>query len=344
MSEIKSLLDEGLAGFQPVDQWFVRVLERVRRRQRRHRIGAALVAFILVGTAAVGLWYSFSPLTGRPAGKDSLGTYRDSRFDWTFRYPIRMQTGHFEGGGEFEVDGQWVANFSAGITGTCCPSPNMSRFRNFPPDGVAFMLWFGQRLPVRPLQDSQLPLSLSMFAPSQPYVGGAEPHPLYLSFAADGTYFSAAVWFGPRASSVDRSAIADVIASIRFPSLRPGTWADGRWVIGPASPYPVGSITGFIVPGLQGLPSVAYYLAHAPSGFAVVPQQYVHGTTKCGVVVLAGSFACQEPSLRWDLTGHLEGGADATDMACVPPATTFDGMLLVGTFLGDASDIGNHCG
>jgi hypothetical protein len=188
--------------------------DRGASRLWRLGTGTALLALIVLAAA------------GPRAGALDSGTFVDQKFGWTLQYPRGFQLGTFSTGGLFESDGVWVANFDAAVTGTCCPIPNISAFRRFPADGAAFMLWFGQRLPSRlPKADSALPLTPERLLPTQPYVGGAEPTPLFLSFAADGIYFATSVWFGPAASAADRRSVADILGSVRFPHLRAGGWS-----------------------------------------------------------------------------------------------------------------------
>jgi hypothetical protein len=307
----------------------------------RWRAGTAVLAIALAALFA-----------GSDVRGSTAGIFLDQKFGWTLKYPGRFRLGTFQGGGGFEFDGAWVANFDAGVTDSCCPIPNMTKFRQFPADGAALMLWFGEGIPGRlPREDSRLPLTIDKLQPIQPYVGGAEPIPHYLSFVADGVSFSASVWLGSSASAADRLSIAETLASVRFPHLRAGSWSDeGQlWVLGKASSYPLGSITGFVVPSSSRQPlTVAYYLAHADAGFFVVQQRFFEGSFSCAITPRGFGFVCPNSALSWNAEGGLvdgQGTPNAEDMACSMPELTFDGTLLFRPYYGPPSYVGRgSCG
>jgi hypothetical protein len=194
------------------------------------------VAIVVLAIAGYGLWRlgALGPqLVGRMS--DGWNQYRNERFGWTVRYPARMLLGDFESQGMFSSDGVWIANFRAN---TGASHDDLRHLRtDFPRDGVLFQLWWGQRFP-DPFDepDTPFPLSLDSFERIPPYVGGKEPRPLYKSFIQGGTGFSAAVWIGPAATHTDRLAMADIVASVRFPEAFAGethtyTDPDYGWTI-----------------------------------------------------------------------------------------------------------------
>src|SRR6266545_1070563 len=237
-----------LAGVRPAADLWERALGGSRlpdpapHPRRSRLLPAAIVLLILVGAGVV-TWRAFSSIHPGPAD-EPLVTYADPRFGWTLRVPRGLLVREFTSGGFFESSGLMVSNFPTtphGGNGT----PDMSGLRDFPATGVAVQIWFGQRLPVPPPPGNDpLPLDPRSFREIRPYVGGREPTPLYVTFAEDGFYFSAAMWFGPDASVEDRMAIETVLRSLEFPQLREGTiWQNRYYVLGPADRYAVGSVT-----------------------------------------------------------------------------------------------------
>jgi hypothetical protein len=202
------LWERALAGPQP----------QASNHRVSSRVGVMTVALVAVAVAGYGLWYGLGTLGRQPAGsgRDEWKQYRNPRFGWTVKYPARMLSEHFESRGLFTSDGIWIANFQAD---TSASAEDLRHLRKgFPRDGVLFQLWWGQRFPVHSDEpDTQLPLSLDTFEQIPRYVGGKEPRPLYKSFFQGGTPFSLAVWVGPEATAADRQAMADIVASVRFP-------------------------------------------------------------------------------------------------------------------------------
>ena len=153
-----------------------------------------------------------------PAG-DGWIVHKDPHFDWIIRYPEHMLAGHFASDRRDRVvsDGIWVANFAARSSARLT---DLRRLRTeFPPDGALFQFWVTYALSSGPSSapDTLLPLSLGSLEPLKPYAGGAEPIPLSTIVTRRGSWFYVEVWLGPEASSQDRDAIADVLASISFP-------------------------------------------------------------------------------------------------------------------------------
>jgi hypothetical protein len=79
MAELKDLLKEGLGRFDPsADRGLERTLRRVHRRQRNRRITAALVALLVFGGTATGIWAWVEkggravPAAPRPSVTESL--------------------------------------------------------------------------------------------------------------------------------------------------------------------------------------------------------------------------------------------------------------------------------
>lgn len=83
-------------------------------------------------------------------------------------------------------------------------------------------MWWGLRFPspsVLIRESDPFPLDLGPFEKSAgTYPGGSEPPPSYWTFKANGELFNLAVWIGPKASTGDRQAMEEVVASINFPT------------------------------------------------------------------------------------------------------------------------------
>ena len=72
MPELHDLLERRASRYEPPPDLFDRVLDRHRRRDRKRRIGAAVVALALVGAASAGLARALTSGPGpRPAGQPS---------------------------------------------------------------------------------------------------------------------------------------------------------------------------------------------------------------------------------------------------------------------------------
>jgi hypothetical protein len=65
MSDLKQVLDRGLAGYAPAADGLERTLARSRRRLRNQRVGAAVLALVVCGGALLGLWEAFRPAATR---------------------------------------------------------------------------------------------------------------------------------------------------------------------------------------------------------------------------------------------------------------------------------------
>jgi hypothetical protein len=314
------------------------------------RFAAALVALAVVGASTYGLVRAFGPTAGHVVAGSQASRYVDPRFGWEIRYPRGMVAGHFESEGLFTSDGARLTNFPPDLRAPSTGTPAMGWLRSFPADGVALQIWFGERLPgVPPLRDSEFPLLPTSFDPTRPYVGGAEPPPLYRVFFADGFSFSAAVWIGPQASLADRQSIWDVVRSLSLPSLAEGTiWQERYYVLGPASRFPIGSVTAFSASSLPRDESSfskpeGFYLVNAPRAFYVVKQVFqnpVSPSTMCTVAFDHGAsqFFCPGTDLRWDRVGQPLGvhAGDGPDWALPLHVATVaqDGHILFSPFFG----------
>jgi photosystem II stability/assembly factor-like uncharacterized protein len=72
MPEERAVLDEGVAGIDPLPDSYERVLRRARRRRVRRRVGVGLLAAVMFGGAAAGLWLGFFSANPRPVQRGSV--------------------------------------------------------------------------------------------------------------------------------------------------------------------------------------------------------------------------------------------------------------------------------
>lgn len=294
-------------------------------------IAAALaVTVVVVGTLAV--VRAFGP-PARPPGSvvnHRAGRFTDPVFGWTIRVPAGLRARHFQVPClHSPVAGVRVTSFTPDLRAPSAGIPPMGWLRSFPADGVAVQIVYGCSLPFpAPLRDSAFPLSPSSFHRTRPYVGGNEPHPWSCDCYGDGISFNVTVWIGRRASPAEQQAGWAVVRSLRFPALREGTiypalrarniYGDTYYVLGPASRYPVGSVTTFPAASLPGSRAIAshvpggFYLIHAPRAFYVIDRLFQMPTkpyTKCTLAFDASAFQfyCPGTDLRWNRVGQPLG-------------------------------------
>lgn len=191
------------------------------------------------------------------------------------------------------------------------------------------------------------------FGHIRPYVGGAEPPQRYGSFLVDGIEFAAAVWIGPAATRTHQRAIWRVVRSLRFPRLREGTiWQNTYYVLGPASRYPLGSVTLFRRSALPHDPSLfrlsgGFYLAHfTPASHSLAPYaqpiygieqvftspEPPHPTCKVAFDRKDLQFFCPGTDLRWDRTGEAiaaHAGSANWELFALRVTKAEDGNLLI---------------
>jgi hypothetical protein len=348
-----------------------RVLRGPRREPlRAHRAWpviapiAAAIAVAAVVVGVFGLVRAFGPAGRRPASVVGYrpGRFVDPVFGWTIRVPAGLRARHFQVPCiHSPVAGVRVTSFAPDLRAASTGIPPMGWLRSFPADGVAVQISYGCSLPFpAPLRDSAFPLSRSSFHRTRPYVGGTEPHPWYCGCYGDGISFAATVWIGPRASRAEQQAAWAVVRSLRFPALREGTiypalgarriYEDTYYVLGPASRYPVGSVTTVLASSLPGSRAIAahvpggFFLIHAPRTFYVIHRQFQEPTKpyiKCTLAFDARAFQfyCPGTDLRWSRVGQPIGararpGQDL-HLPLAPATVAQDGHVLFSPFWGD---------
>jgi hypothetical protein len=326
-----------------------------RRRVRMTAVGI-LTATAVVLAAIFVPWPRLAPLFGTGPGSPAAapGRFVDPAYGWSIRYPRGVFVGHFRDQGRFVADGVRVTTFAPDLgapnTGLEAGVPNMRWLRDFPADGVAVQIWSLEGPPGMPsLHDSTFPLDRSSFQQFGLYTGGRQTLPFYRSFQGDGFSFTAALWFGSRASDNNKSAAWAVVRSLRFPALRTGTiWHHTFYVVGVASRYPIGSITAFPA---SALPRGSFgrrggfWLLRYRRGFYVIEDGFPNPANhyrSCSVTFDARThrFACPGAGLRWDRNGlpigpHAPSGLDSA-LPLHFATVSQDGHVLFSPFFGPA--------
>lgn len=306
--------------------------DRLKQKVLLVALSAALIALTAVTFRSGGF--------SRTAG----GTYTDPTFAWTIDVPDRMTLVPFDTQDRVTESGALISN-------TPIEHPDtLSELQDFPPEGVVLRIWHSEGGPFIPTSedDSTFPLSVGDLRLVSRYVGGSEPKPLYDSFIANGADFSVAVWLGEEASDDARTAIAEALASVRFPPTEPGTALNDRLlVLDDASSYKVGSVTRYDrgeLPLDDGRFSdykgpFSFFLVHAPNGFYAITTDFLGNGEKCDLQVDVSSmtFSCPDSGWTWDRAGRAldrgEPWPDGTDELLVLPAPTSSaGHVMVDPF------------
>ncbi len=271
--------------------------------------------------------------------------YTDPTFGWSLSYPSSMQLARFGSGDGATATGVTISNVPIDL------GASIDALRSFPSDGVALRIWHNEGGPVTPVteDDTALPLSMSDFAAIEPYVGGSEPPPSFLGFDEDGVSYAAAVWFGPDATRQDRAAIANVIASLRFPATSPMTTIGDRLIVlDAAGDYGVGSVTRF---DRSELPindgtfaryegDFSFFLVHGPDGFYAVATGLLGNGSRCDLRVETDPlrFTCPSLGAVWDRFGNVVTPAASppadgvTELMILPTPISWDGNVMVDPF------------
>jgi hypothetical protein len=219
-------------------------------------------------------------------------TFKDSQTGLTLRYPRRL---HFEQLSNSSVTGIEIANHA--ITAVRALSRRAIDFsftqglRGFDNPRSAPTV----NLPIR-ITDADL--ASGQFT---------------TQVSADGMSFNLMIRTGGSPLRQDVEALKAIVASIHFPPLRVGQFSPNRlYVLGPASKYPLGSVTeiagGLRLPYYRKLRSGRSYLEHTKDGFWTItwPDSYLHGYKACGPHFDAKRqrFTCPNGAV-WDLMGRV---------------------------------------
>jgi hypothetical protein len=342
-------------------------VDELAQRRRRHR---RLVTIVSVATAAAVLTGALAvraSLHGRsappPVSQGRTHRYVDRSFGWQIRYPRGWMFAPVQHQG-YVTDGFRFTTFAPDLkldtrVPACWPgcysflpsgppgwdmAPQMGWLKAFPADGVAVQIWRGLLPGGISLHDSAFPVSAASFHRTQIFREPLGPEPFFRTIYGDGLEFAAAVWIGPRASGAHVRAAWAIVRSLRFSALTPGTnWQDMYYVLGPASRYPVGSVTAMPPPpkglGFSKGPGQrdGFYLVRGPRAFYAVDMKYGEsGSPLCSVAFDPRSrqFSCPGWGWHWNIMGWAVGvpppastGVDAR-LFTHAVIVTHDGQLL----------------
>ena len=245
---------------------------------------------------------------------------------------------------------QAVHRGSTPTSGSLRVDPPADKNGHFPADGVAFRMSVisGGPAPDVSVPETRFPLRLADFQPSDMYASGS-PRPVQEQVVADGRNYLALAWIGPQASRSARRELQQIVASLAFPRLNPGSQVGNGFTVLPrASHYPVGSFTRVTA---QHQP---FYLVHAPGGFYALgwKWQSVGNGYKSDCQLRLDrrrrEFFCTNLHARWDRIGRVitrpttASFNDPLNATVAKPS--WDGHILL--FPGEASfldaAIGHH--
>jgi len=144
----------------------------------------------------------------------SATTYTDPHDQWTITYPADTFTvTPFEAGDAATDTGIWVANYEAAFDG------GYGALDTIPKDGIALRIWTteGGTTTQSASSDTAFPISLDDFVPDASFGMFEDPVVATYESQGNGVRYRAGVWVSSGASEEDRGAVADIVASIRFP-------------------------------------------------------------------------------------------------------------------------------
>ena len=137
----------------------------------------------------------------------------------------------------------------------------------YPADGIALRIVREDGGPPPNLEtpETGFPIRLADFAPSDYSSSARAPRARELTVTADGNSYLALAWAGQDASAASRRLLDQVVGSLSFPPLRPGTTVgEGFQVFEPVDRYRVGTFLRVRVA------SQPFWLVRAPGGFYTV--------------------------------------------------------------------------
>jgi hypothetical protein len=302
----------------------------------------ALVLGLGIALVAIGVAFiAFGPFDG---SRSAVGTYADPTFGWKIDVPSGMDLVPIETESRPSEMGAVISNTPIAHPET------LSELQDLSSESVVLRIWHnegGLQFPISE-DDASFPLSIGDLHSIEPYVGGAEPRPLYTSFFARGTDFNVAIWFGATASDEARTAIAEALSSLRFPPTEPGTVLNDRMIVlDDASSYAIGSATRY---DRADLPldggrfadysgPFSFYLMHGPNGFYAISTDFLGNGRRCDLQldIPSMTFSCPGTAWTWDRAGRAlsrgEPWPDGVDDLLVLPApTSWDGHIMIDPF------------
>ncbi len=307
-------------------------------------LASILVAVLVAAIALIALKHSHA--SGSAGVGPSATNHYTSPEGWSITYPATMKVTRSTSRIGFFGSQVTVASFAAvrTLSGRTRSGERENLFNlpfdvpldasgRFPADGVALVLQPSLAGFLGP--DSRFPIALngfgapkiSEFFSKSEYRRDAVPPARSRPVIAYGQEVTATALIGRDASPALQGQLANLIASLSFPRLRPGTRIGIGVVVGPASDYPVGSFTLVHVRFANGhLERV--YLVHAPGRLSFGQQCLIAGPcVPSGAFYGIGSayntrlnhapqcdlrldrrnddFYCTNLAVRWDRVGRV---------------------------------------
>jgi hypothetical protein len=259
-------------------------------------------------------------------------TFKERRFGFTLRYPRRLHLERLDYGSRVTTEGVEIANYPL------APVPEGRPLSRAAIDFTFAESEGGLAPSPPPAHDTKFPLRM----PDSALTSGSYS----TTVAAGATKLWLTIRVGSAPSAQDLAAIRAIVASIRFPELRAGSFTpSGYYVLERASRYPVGSVTRVAAgiplpsegPGSGVLRSERFYLEHAAEGFRTItwPNNLSRGYKECGVRFEPSrrQFTCGNGAV-WDLDGQVVRNPDparfADDALYRESApVSYDGFVLV---------------
>jgi hypothetical protein len=238
------------------------------------------------------------------------GVYADPE-GWSLVYPREMHVERSAWTGRHPLDQVTVASFAlrtaVGPTGNV--DPPLDPHGRFPEGAVAFRLMLREGYPLESASlddpDSSFPIDLETFVPSE-YPDKNAPPSVSRSIHANGRRYRVIAWIAPEAPRALRARLGEVVRSVSFRPLLPGTVVgSGFAVLERDTHYPVGSFTSVHAGGLP------FVLVHAPGGFYALgwnwsgPPGGYRSSCRPRVDEQRKELCCADCGARWDRLGMV---------------------------------------
>ena len=184
-----------------------------------------------IATAAIVLLGTGRPVSAHPAG--SARVVRCLGWRIAFARSMRLEASSSPGSGFVTISEVTLATFEpqrgihthvshrdGAVNAWIRDYAPVDRAGSFPPSAVALRIDRIDGGPgVLPTErDTRLPLALSSFRPSGNLIHtpASVPRPRQRAVTHDGAKYAVTVWIGPRASTQQRKALAEMVAALRF--------------------------------------------------------------------------------------------------------------------------------
>lgn len=155
---------------------------------------------------------------------------------WSVDCPPGMHLEHSAWTGRHPLDQVTIASFAlrtaVGPTGKL--EPPLDPHGEFPDGAVAFRLSLSEGYPLESVSlddpESRFPIQLATFVPAE-YQDENAPPSVWRAIYANGRRYRALAWIALDASETMRAAVEQVVCSLSFAPLRPGTVLGSGFVV-----------------------------------------------------------------------------------------------------------------